>query len=523
MRYINEHNYNRLTFFLVLIYGLFLNWSPFINSFMVYAMSGFLILRGLLIRPHRLQFLTEIDFYLFSSPVFFYFIGLFYADNPRWRELSVVLPLLAFAAAFTSNKKLTKFELRRVLLIYGVSTTLCALVNFFTFVFAKDPNMDIREMSLFMSHIRFSLFVNIAIFSNIYYLFFCKQESLKRFETIIFWSVLSVLIPYLFIQQSLSGIVTFSAVVIFITIKTAFNRDNNKRTRIMFRMVISIIGLVLCSFIYEAQFFIFPKDSIERLPEFTANGNIYFHSYINSPLENGHYVSLNISDVELNQQWSKRSNVPIDGFDSKQQLVRYTLIRYLTSKNLTKDSLGISQLSPEDIQWIEHGETNYRFTNELLPNKKIYTFLWEIHTSFIGLDPTGHSAVQRLTFINAGFKLVEDYPWFGVGTSMPKEVLRPYYESMSPTLPQKMWYGPHNQFMSFTVMFGLVGLSIILLSYVILIHRTRAFRSYFKGMFFIILALSMLVEDSISTQAGVVLYGFFGGLFLFGTEDDYLF
>ncbi len=522
MRYFTEHIYGRIMFILVLSYALFLNWSPFINSFLAYTLAGFLVLRVFLIEPREVLFLKRADFYLFSMPVFFYLIGILYSSHPHWRELGVVSPLIAFAAVFTTNKPLTKLETRRVLIAFILSTTLCAIVNFTVYVFSRHANADIRQMSLFMSHIRFSLFVNIAIFSCIYYLFFRKDEPLTKIERYIFIYSLFILFPYLFIQQSLSGIVTFCAVVTFISIKSAF-RSLDSRLRIMLRIIVGIIIIAIGSVAYEAHYFLFPHDDTDHLPQLTLNGNAYTHSYRNSLIENGHYVLLYICDKEIESEWPRRSKLSTTNVDARKQAIYGTIIRYLTSKNLTKDSAGIAQLTDEDIANIERGVTNYRFSSELRPNKKIYTFLWEIHSSYIGSNPVGHSAMQRMVFISAGFKLVADHPWFGVGTSMPTQALRPYYEKMNQTLPQRMWYGPHNQFMSFAVMFGLVGLGTILLSYVLLIRRTRAFRSYFKGMYFIILALSMLVEDSISTQAGVILYGLFGGLFLFGTEDDYLF
>lgn len=518
MRFFNEHIYNRISFFLILIYVIFLNWSPFINAFMIYAMSGFLLLRAILIKPHHLPFLKRFDFYLFSFPVFLYGIGLLYADVPYWREFSIVLPLLGFAAVFTSNKPLTQLQLRQILWSFSLSTALCALVNFSVYFFVNNAYRDIREMSLFMSHIRFSLFVNIAIFSALYYLFLSKCASMTSLMRTLFLVVLAVLIPYLFIQQSLSGIVSFTAAVLYINYKSINVLRANKQAKILFRTIFALIFIFACSFVYEAYSFVFPKDNHAGLAEYTVNGNPYTHQ--NGPIENGHYVFFNISDVELQSQWQTRSVIPLYGNDEKGQNIYFTLIRYLTSRNLTKDSVGLSLLSANDISFIEKGETNYRFTNELQPNKKIYTLLWELHSSYIGSNPAGHSATQRLVFIEAALKQVHDYPWFGSGTSQPTQVLRPYYESMGGVLPQTMWYGPHNQYMSFAVMFGLVGLGLILLSYVLLAWRTKAFNSYFKGIYFIIIAVSMLVEDSISTQAGVVLYGLFGGLFLFGSEEE---
>lgn len=44
-----------------------------------------------------------------------------------------------------------------------------------------------------------------------------------------------------------------------------------------------------------------------------------------------------------------------DDKDLKGQYIRYTIIRYLTSKNYSKDATGINRLKKGDIENIEKG------------------------------------------------------------------------------------------------------------------------------------------------------------------------
>ena len=70
----------------------------------------------------------------------------------------------------------------------------------------------------------------------------------------------------------------------------------------------------------------------------------------------------NINDEELDREWNKKSKVYVDGPDKKGNNLRYTLLRYMASKGLRKDSAGIVSLSPQDIANIECGNTNYKRT-----------------------------------------------------------------------------------------------------------------------------------------------------------------
>jgi len=93
--------------------------------------------------------------------------------------------------------------------------------------------------------------------------------------------------------------------------------------------------------------------------------------------ENGTLILINVCDAELVREWPYRSHLPFDGKDKKGNNLRYTLLRYLASKKLTKDSVGISKLSTDDIKNIENGQTNYLFNSSSGLASKWREIVWE--------------------------------------------------------------------------------------------------------------------------------------------------
>ncbi|NJK85175.1 MAG: hypothetical protein HC906_03650 [Bacteroidales bacterium] len=94
-------------------------------------------------------------------------------------------------------------------------------------------------------------------------------------------------------------------------------------------------------------------------------------------IENGYYIWLYVCDQELEEEWNKISQLPFNGQDKRGQELRHTLIRYLTSKGLRKDSAGISKLSEKDILAVENGDANVLFTKKLSLYPRLYQIIWE--------------------------------------------------------------------------------------------------------------------------------------------------
>ncbi len=95
-----------------------------------------------------------------------------------------------------------------------------------------------------------------------------------------------------------------------------------------------------------------------HLPALTRNGNPYRHDTLSNERENGYYVRLYLCPKELESQWPSISETPLSATTPNGLTIEETLIRYLTSRDLRKDSVGISQLSPADVSAIEQGLYN---------------------------------------------------------------------------------------------------------------------------------------------------------------------
>ena len=75
--------------------------------------------------------------------------------------------------------------------------------------------------------------------------------------------------------------------------------------------------------------------------------------------ENGFFLWENIAQKELERTWNRKSKrISFNSKDKKNQPVKATLYRFLTSKGLNKDSVGLSKLTKNEIQKIENGETS---------------------------------------------------------------------------------------------------------------------------------------------------------------------
>lgn len=159
---------------------------------------------------------------------------------------------------------------------------------------------------------------------------------------------------------------------------------------------------------------------------------------------------------------AKKKFITILGKRLKNQELRTTLIRYLTSKGLRKDSVGLSQLSDQDIKNIENGIANYIYTKRFSIYPKIYEFLWEIEAMKKGVNPGGHSILQRIEYLKTAFSIISKNILFGVGTGDVDDAFKLEYKLSRSKLEPQWQHRTHNQFITFIVTFGIIGFIIII-------------------------------------------------------------
>jgi hypothetical protein len=257
-----------------------------------------------------------------------------------------------------------------------------------------------------------------------------------------------------------------------------------------------------------------------KLEKVSPLGHPYLHNLVDRQTENGNYLYIYIQFDELREAWSKRSSIPFDGRDKRNQLIPNTLIRYLTSRGLRKDAGGMSQLSDTEIREIEKGTANVVFTWKFSIRGQVYEFLWGIDEYRKSGDPTGSSLMQRFEFWKASAGIIKENWVTGVGTGDMNEAFQQQYDKMKSKLAPDQRWRSHNQFLSVFVGFGVLGLVWFLFSILYPPLALGKFRDYFFLVFFIIAMLSMIPEDTIESQLGVTFFALFYSLFLFGKKEE---
>ncbi len=459
---------------------------------------------------------------VFSSLWLMHIIGLFFTDdfNYAFKDLRTKLPILILPIILSSSKQLNKKQFN-ILIAFFIAAVLSG--SFISgFLYFKQEFIDIRENFPFISHIRFSLNVCLAIFSLAYFLFMSSGEKViyKVFSGIlIIW-----LIAFLIITQLMTGVIITLVCIIIILIYYIFQREN-KLLRLVFIIVIIIvpvcIGLYVRNVVKEV-YHINPID-LETLDKTTDLGNPYAHDLYNKQVENGYYVWIYISRDEMREAWNKRSSIEFFGRDKKNQLIETTMIRFLTSKGYRKDAEGVNKLNDHEICLIENGMANSIFDNVSEIRKRVYIIIWEIKRYNMGSNSSGHSVMQRLEYWKASLSIIKNNFWLGVGTGDMNKVFNNYYEKENSLLDHIFRWRSHNQFLSIFVGFGIIGFIwfIVFLLYPPL--KTGRMFDYYYFVFFIISMLSMLSEDTIESQAGVTFFAYFSCLFLFAKEKKAFF
>ncbi|MBN2215124.1 MAG: oligosaccharide repeat unit polymerase [Bacteroidales bacterium] len=446
-------------------------------------------------------------------------IGLVYSTDYQYafHDLKIKLPLLVLTIVVGTSGRISVSRLKIILQFFIASVFIATIISTVACIIMNQSVMyDTREISLFISHIRFSLLINMSLFICLYFgLYQTFRTTLK--EKIVYLLLAVWFAIFLFILQSFTGIWIFITVLPVLLIHWFVIKKNTWLT-------ISIIIVVLAGFILAltllysiiGKFFPSLEISPEKLEEYTVNGNPYHHDLESGLLENGNYIYLYLCEKELRNEWSKKSNIHFDSTDNKGQVLNQTLIRYLTSKSLTKDSAGIASLDQEDIRMIENGYSNYIFKKRFAIYPRIYQFVWELDVYMKTGRSSGHSLAQRIEYIRNGVEIIKRNFWIGVGTGDVKMEYDSQYEASDSRLENKWRLRAHNQFVTFFITFGFIGFTWIIFAFMYAISFEKKWKELLPVLFLVIAFLSMLNEDTLETHAGICFFSFFFSIFIFG-------
>ncbi|MCK4746323.1 MAG: O-antigen ligase family protein [Bacteroidales bacterium] len=452
-------------------------------------------------------------------------IGLFWSVDGAYsyKDMRVKVSLFILPLILGTSLPLVKYQVNRVLLFFTLAVFAGSMAS--VMALAGWLNVEVegyRDLSLFISHIRFSLMIVVAILIVVYFLLI-QRNSISRFERLFYLLCLVWLPVFLILLKSLSGIVIMGFLAFFLLVRSVFEiRDQTIR----FMVFVPVILIPLFSIIYLGhavnKYYTFDEIRPDEIDSYTVQGNPYKNHPDLREVENGHYVWLHICDQELEQEWSRISDFDYRGYTTNGNSLRGTLIRFLTSKGLRKDAAGVKQLTAVEIKAIEHGVANIIYLQRFRLYPRIYEVIWEIDRYRMGFSPNEKSVVQRFLYLEAGWKIARENLVFGVGNGDVKQVFNTYYESNNSPLMEKWRRRAHNQFLTLLISFGIIGLVICVTALVAPMFIAGRQRSFLAGGFFILMLLSMLNEDTLETTVGASFVAFFLSLFVFGPEYPWL-
>jgi hypothetical protein len=263
-----------------------------------------------------------------------------------------------------------------------------------------------------------------------------------------------------------------------------------------------------------------PRDlDISNLDKRTKSGEVYNHDTTNLQLENGYYLWLYIAPVELEEAWNQRSEYFYNASDKKGQPIKWTVIRYITSKGLRKDREGVYALTKEDISNIENGTATIDANTSSGLGKRIKVIMYEFDSYFRGITPNGNSVTQRFEYWRIGWNLFKDNMILGVGTGDINDEYRKQYRKDKSELIYKFRNRAHNQFLTILISFGIFGFVIFIGTLIFPFYNSTISSNILYLFFFTLIIVSFMGEDTLETQAGVTFFAFFNCLFLFQIFD----
>jgi hypothetical protein len=396
-----------------------LPFSKFMMSVAQFALSGFLILEFMsiekvnnffkrypsyisiiLIIPVFLYWVAEslgkisnkflkkenLPAIIFTSLYILHLVGLLFTVDFDYalKDLRIKLPLLVLPVLFSVSDPLTNKKFRTLMLIFVAAVVAGTLYSIY--ILSSQEIGNLRDISIFISHIRFSLLIGIAIFALAYYS--TRKETFKRPVRLLFLLLLGWLILYLVISASMTGLVVLFIAVFVMAIHYSLKKKN-LYSRIA-TVVLLITPVIIIAFIMGVITDVYKihKVDFSQLESQTSTGGYYWHDTTNLQTENGYYVWIYISTEELRESWNERSTIDFDGKDNIGQELKHTLIRYLTSKGERKDFTGVYALTKDDIALIEKGEASSHYNERSVFYIRLYKTIWETQQYFRTGNPS---------------------------------------------------------------------------------------------------------------------------------------
>ena len=452
---------------------------------------------------------------MLSSLLLLHAVGLLYSTDISYgiKDIRIKLPLLLLPLIFSTSAPVSKEVFTKFLQLFLGSLLVASIISvlILTDTFIHRNVLDIRDISIFISHIRFGLLVCLGVFIALYLFVTTEESSLKYLYALcMLWLVI-----FLVILESMTGLsALFITIFILIMVKGVLPESKGLKWT---RITLGLAALLAVAGLYKIFIQLNRNPQINKytLQERSAKGNFYQQDTTNHQTENGNLVWINYSVLEMKESWNKRSKMSYDGKDLRGNPLAATLIRFLTSKGWNKDEASVEALTEAEVRAIERGQANAMYQDISSVRGRVHEILWEIDVYRKTGDANGHSITQRFEYWKTAATIIKDHWLLGVGVGDVQSAFTEQYKKSNSKLLTKWRLRAHNQYFSIAVGMGLIGFLWFLITLFFPMLTLRMQFNYLYISFFTIALVSFFTEDTLETQAGVTFFAFFNSFFLF--------
>jgi hypothetical protein len=387
-------------------------------------------------------------------------------DDMRKKTSMMLIPLIVGAHPIPSPKRWTN-----LIHFFILTLVITASINLISYhFFAVELNLiDIRDMSLFGSHIRYGILIGIG-----FALCLERIHQGVKFRKGYILSALFFLV-YTFYSQVLSGVIAVGIVVVGLLFFILWNR--RQFMILMSSLILFIFGFTALAY-YISKPVQYPIPCIEQYDE-------------------------------MESAWNLRSSLNYDSLDKRKQPVAATLERYLSSKGLCATAEGVQKLTKDDIQFIETGFADVHETYGGI-QARLLDIRYQLHHA---TNPSGHSILERIEYWKNAWAIIENHWLIGVGTGDVDDAMQEMYNKRQSPLTPERRLRAHNSYLTYYLTFGISGFLFFLYFQLRFILQQFKWQQWAGFLFGCIALVTFLFEDTLESQMGITMFAFFYAVF----------
>jgi len=412
-------------------------------------------------------FIAVLIFYLLHIIALIWSDNMEYGLNDIRRKTSLIaIPIIVLAKPIDLRK-----SYNTIIFCFLGALIVTSVMNVVSYYLMGDyfEFNDIRDMSIFNSHIRYAIMIAMGIPLLLEF-----RKGDKKRDSVLILLIIWFLF-YTYLSQILTGLISVVAILFgFVLFKLIVER---KMKSLLFLFASAITGI----------------------------GLLYYALFLNHEPTNQSVANF----PSMKKVWNERSDIPFDSLDKRDQELKYTLSRFLDSKGLPKNGKGVSDLTTNEIMSVEKGmasesEMKIGFWG------RIEGLKYQIHHTS---NPNGHSLLQRIEAWDIGNQIFKDHMYLGVGTGDLDDAYKSKYKETGTKLTLENQIRAHNTYLTSLITFGGIGL-ISLLYMMISFIKIQVDNRHLMGFLFIfVMLVTFFFEDTLETQTGVTLFSFFAALY----------